>query len=163
MNTTTVACRNCGKRFDRPRHAKPVRGLKRTSGGEAAFVETAAYCSNRCRQDAYRIRKDIKAGIPASGRKRRPTKVRLTPRTPVTNAEKSFPDTYAHSPVTRAEIGKEIQRSVTPKKTGLDPLIVPDEKWPGMYRLRLPHDTLSDMLNLVRAKDCARVIREGTQ
>jgi len=33
--------------------------------------------------------------------------------------------------------------------------IVPDEKWPSMWRVRLPDGTLSDMVNLIRAKDAA--------
>jgi hypothetical protein len=31
--------------------------------------------------------------------------------------------------------------------------IVPDGQWPGMYRLSLPQGSLSDMVNLTRAKD----------
>jgi hypothetical protein len=32
-------------------------------------------------------------------------------------------------------------------------VIVPDAKWPGMYRVWHPDGTLSDMVNLTRAKD----------
>jgi hypothetical protein len=35
----------------------------------------------------------------------------------------------------------------------LDPRIVPDARWPKMYRLRLPDGSLSDMANLTRIKD----------
>jgi hypothetical protein len=31
--------------------------------------------------------------------------------------------------------------------------IVPDAKWPGMYRIRRPDGSLSDTVNLTRAKD----------
>lgn len=31
--------------------------------------------------------------------------------------------------------------------------IVPDAKYPGMYRLRIPDGSLSDIVNLTRAKD----------
>jgi hypothetical protein len=44
----------------------------------------------------------------------------------------------------------------TPTKRESKPLpsgIVPDAKWPGMYRLRLPDGSLSVMVNLTRAKD----------
>src|SRR5262249_15993146 len=34
--------------------------------------------------------------------------------------------------------------------------IVPDAKWPGMYRLVRSDGTLSDMVNLTRAKDALR-------
>jgi hypothetical protein len=33
--------------------------------------------------------------------------------------------------------------------------VVPDEEWPGMYRVRPPDGSLSDMLNVTRAKDAA--------
>jgi hypothetical protein len=39
--------------------------------------------------------------------------------------------------------------------------IIPDSKWPGMYRLRRPDGTLSDMVNVIRAKDAlASLYRE---
>lgn len=31
--------------------------------------------------------------------------------------------------------------------------VVPDAKWPGMWRVRTPDGRLSDMVNLARAKD----------
>ena len=34
--------------------------------------------------------------------------------------------------------------------------IVPEAKWSGMYRLRLPDGSLSAMVNLARAKDALR-------
>ena len=36
--------------------------------------------------------------------------------------------------------------------------IVPDEKYSGMWRVRYPDGTLSDMVNRVRAKDAARAL-----
>jgi hypothetical protein len=33
--------------------------------------------------------------------------------------------------------------------------IVPDAEWPEMYRVRRPDGTLTDMVNLTRAKDAA--------
>jgi hypothetical protein len=33
--------------------------------------------------------------------------------------------------------------------------VVPDARWPGMYRIRLRDGRLSDMVNLARAKDAA--------
>jgi hypothetical protein len=38
----------------------------------------------------------------------------------------------------------------------LDPRIVPDAKWPGMYRIRKPDGTLTDMANLTRIRDALR-------
>jgi len=53
-------------------------------------------------------------------------------------------------------------RSVTLTPQGrraskLDPRIVPDAKWPDMYRLRDPDGRLSDMVNLTPAKDALLV------
>jgi hypothetical protein len=36
--------------------------------------------------------------------------------------------------------------------------IVPDSKWSGIYRLRRPDGTLSDTVNLTRAKDALAVV-----
>jgi hypothetical protein len=33
--------------------------------------------------------------------------------------------------------------------------IIPDAKWPGMYRVEYPPGTISDMANLTRCKDAA--------
>jgi hypothetical protein len=45
-------------------------------------------------------------------------------------------------------------RPQPPKK--LDRRIVPDSKWPGMFRIRRPDGSLSDMANLTRIKDALR-------
>jgi len=39
-----------------------------------------------------------------------------------------------------------------PKKPDLDPRIVPDAHWAGMYRIRKPDGSLTDMVNLTRAR-----------
>jgi hypothetical protein len=38
---------------------------------------------------------------------------------------------------------------------------VPDDTYPGMWRVRLPDGKLSDMLNPTRARDAARTIALG--
>jgi hypothetical protein len=43
-----------------------------------------------------------------------------------------------------------------PTSRALPKGIVPDDTWPGMYRLRLPDGSLSDMVNLTRARDAAK-------
>jgi hypothetical protein len=40
-------------------------------------------------------------------------------------------------------------------------VVVPDPKWPGMWRVRWPDGTFSDITNLSRAKDAAAAILEG--
>jgi hypothetical protein len=48
----------------------------------------------------------------------------------------------------------------TPALVKLDRRIVPDEKWPDMYRLKRPDGSLSDMANLARIKDALRTLNE---
>jgi hypothetical protein len=39
--------------------------------------------------------------------------------------------------------------------------IEPDQNWPGMWRVRLPGGYLTDMVNLLRAKDAAAPLALG--
>jgi len=36
--------------------------------------------------------------------------------------------------------------------------VVPDDRWSGMWRVKLPNGQLSDMVNLTRAKDAAMAL-----
>jgi hypothetical protein len=36
-------------------------------------------------------------------------------------------------------------------------IVVPDLDWPNMYRVRMPDGRLTDMVNLTRARDAARL------
>jgi hypothetical protein len=47
------------------------------------------------------------------------------------------------------------------KAPKLDPRIVPDEHWPGMYRIRRADGSLSDMANLTRCHDALRSFDEA--
>jgi hypothetical protein len=38
--------------------------------------------------------------------------------------------------------------------------VVPDPDWPAMYRVRSPDGSLTDMVNLTRARDAARCFAE---
>jgi hypothetical protein len=49
------------------------------------------------------------------------------------------------------------QRRKAPK---LDPRVVPHEHWPGMFRIRRPDGSLSDMVNLTRVRDALCSIRD---
>jgi hypothetical protein len=52
------------------------------------------------------------------------------------------------------------------QKTGRAPLkmilrdytVVPDPEWPNMYRVRRPDGSLTDMVNLTRARDAVSVL-----
>jgi hypothetical protein len=69
----TAVCRHCAQRFNRQRHTNRYQ----RAGGN--LIASMAYCSPACRQAAYRVRKDIKAGIPTSARRHRIGKRRLRP------------------------------------------------------------------------------------
>jgi hypothetical protein len=57
------------------------------------------------------------------------------------------------------EISNEIQPILRIGRGQLGAVsIVPDTKWPNMYRLRFPDGRLSDMLNLTRAKDALKAV-----
>jgi len=36
--------------------------------------------------------------------------------------------------------------------------VVPDQQWPGMYRVRMPGGRVTDMVNLTRARDAAQAL-----
>lgn len=36
--------------------------------------------------------------------------------------------------------------------------IVPDDRWPGMFRVRRPDSSLTDMVNRTRARDAAKSV-----
>jgi hypothetical protein len=101
---------------------------------------TARYCGDACRKAAQRNRD---RGLPDRAPTRAPAavtgallSVTGTPHTCSRNATRS---------VTLTPQGRRASK--------LDPRIVPDAKWPDMYRLRDPDGRLSDMVNLTRAKD----------
>jgi hypothetical protein len=93
---------------------------------------TARFCSNRCRLNSHRS---------------------VAARTPLTATETPPGAIVSVS----GAVGLQKQSpAISETLSGGRPLprgIVPDAKWSGMYRLRLPDGELSDMVNLTRAKD----------
>ena len=85
------------------------------------------FCSPRCKQAAYRKRN--------AGR--------------LKTAQGANTQATVTCPVEDIENVGEIGT----KKTVLHPRIVPDKCYPNMYRFKLPDGSLSDMVNLTRAKD----------
>jgi hypothetical protein len=145
----TAVCPVCNKRFERGRH----RNQFHRAG--ARVIESSRYCSPKCRQSAWRKRRDIRNEIP-----RRRRRIRNTERK---NPGPATGRITLHASVTRPKISQRFQYSGTPKKTilgprSLPPGIVPDEHYRGMYRLRLPDGSLSDMVNLTRAKDALAAV-----
>jgi hypothetical protein len=92
---------------------------------------TATYCSSRCRAKSHR-------------------RIPLTANTEPQGA-------YAKAEDTNSAQTAFSDNSRTLK---LPKGIVPDAKYPGMYRLLLPGGGLSDMVNLTRAKDALRALTE---
>jgi hypothetical protein len=109
----TAVCRHCDKRFNLRRHTNRYQH----AGGN--LIGSMAYCSPACRQAAYRIRKDIRAGIPASARRHRIGKRRLRPPASVTKAIKPSLGTNLASSVTEHEILSRIQWAAWCEKTPL--------------------------------------------
>jgi hypothetical protein len=98
---------------------------------------TARFCSPRCRVAAQRARD-------------RGTYIRLAATRPSV-----APAAVLSVTATLGMSDGQKPQSVTlrRKPLKLDPRIVPDPKWPGMYRIKRPDGSLSDMTNLTRAKD----------
>ena len=119
----TAVCRQCNKRFPLNRRTNQYR----RAGG--AFHTATLYCSSRCKQAAFRKRNARKAENAKNHRLE-----------PIDNIVKFRPE----------------KTTLDPSRKGIPSLpegIVADAQWPGMYRLVQPDGTLSDMVNLTRAKD----------
>src|SRR5262249_43199491 len=100
---------------------------------------TARFCSPRCRKAAQRARD------------------RGTPNNVAVTRPSAVPNSFLSVTAAIAISERQKPQSVTlrqPRKSPtLHPRIVPDHKWLGMYRVRQPDGSLSDMVNLARAKD----------
>ena len=98
---------------------------------------TARFCSPRCRKATQRARD---RGMPINGAATRPG-VGLDAGLSVTRT------------IGMSEGQKPQSVTLRRKPPKLDPRIVPDAQWAGMYRIRRPDGTLTDMVNLTRAKE----------
>jgi hypothetical protein len=98
---------------------------------------TARFCSPRCRKATQRARD---RGLPLKA-----------PSQAHRDGASAFLSVTA--PVGMSEGQNPQSVTLRRKSHKLDPRIVPDQKWPGMYRIRRRDGTLSDMVNLTRAKE----------
>jgi hypothetical protein len=107
---------------------------------------TARFCSPRCRKATQRARD---RGAPIRVAAKRPSVA--------TDAVLSVTTSIGMSAGQKPE-------SVTlrRKPAKIDPRIVPDPKGPGMYRIKRPDGSLSDMANLTRCRDALRGFDEGS-
>jgi hypothetical protein len=108
---------------------------------------TARFCGPRCRVAAKRTRD---RGTPLARAATRPS---MAP-----NAVLSVT-----APIGMSDRQKPQIDTLRRKPPKLDPRIAPDAKWPAMFRLRLPDGSLSDMVNLTRAKDALAVVCEESK
>ena len=102
-------------------------------------LSTARYCSSRCRLLRHRA---SRPAMPARGGE---------------TADGAFLSVSGY-PTTQPRgngIGETLR---APQARALPRGIVPDANWPGMYRVQLADGTLSDMLNLTRARDLLRIV-----
>jgi hypothetical protein len=134
---TTIPCRQCGNKFA-PAFRAGRDSARRTSR-KARTLTDARFCSNRCRQANYRWRSAVTG-----------------------NEEKAHPAPRVLSAVTVALQHIDNTGEFYTKNEDARPGwgIVPDAKWPGMYRMRRPDGSLSDMVNLARVKDALREAKE---
>lgn len=98
---------------------------------------TARFCSPRCRVAAQRARD-------------RGTPIQVAATRPGVAADAVLSVT---TPIGMSEGQKPQSVTLRRKPLKLDPRIVPDEHWPDMYRVQRSDGSLSDMVNLTRAKD----------
>ena len=98
---------------------------------------TARFCSPRCRVAAQRARD-------------RGTPIGVAATRPGVAADAVLSVTAT---VEMSEGQKPQSVTLRRKPPKLDPRIVPDAQWAGMYRIRRPNGTLTDMVNLTRANE----------
>jgi len=98
---------------------------------------TARFCKARCRKAAQRARD---RGIPAT-----------VPATRPGVGQDAVLSVTAPVAMSRGQNPRSVTLRRKPLK--LHPRIVPDAKYPGLYRIRRPDGSLTDMTNLTRAKE----------
>jgi hypothetical protein len=112
--------------------ATPRLSVTRSCGASFTPLRSSArFCSTRCRTAAHRSSTAVCNATTARKKAR--------------SAIKSTPGIVATP-----------RLSVT-----RNPRIVVDERWSGVYRLRLPDGSLSDMVNLARARDALASLERG--
>jgi hypothetical protein len=125
---------------------------KAMAGRERSLHKGRRYCSDTCRKLASKERRVPLQPSPAP------------PLQPSLEASKEALGTIPLSTVTSVASALDVSMGYEGPKSGRAPLqmtfrrgvVVPDPDWPGMYRVSKPDGSLSDMVNLTRARDAAR-------
>ena len=150
----TGECRHCGKRF--PIALRQGRNSRRARAGQERSYQDQLYCSATCRKLASKARR-TRSETPVTG----PI---IRAGTPVKAVEGTKPFsgvTTATAPISLATISGA-QKSTRPalQMTFGRYTVVPDTEWLFMYRVRRPDGSLTDIVNLTRARDAARCFAE---
>jgi hypothetical protein len=134
----TRKCSYCGERFALTRRRGRNSGRRKCTTNRSYHMG-ARYCREACRKAA------------SKARRRASTVAQIPEKT----AERSHPlSSVTRSPAEhcfQSENSNEKSTRGSPKN--LDPRIVPDERWPGMFRIRRRDGSLTDMVNLTRAHE----------
>jgi hypothetical protein len=147
----TGECRHCGKRF--PIALRQGKDSYKARAGRERSYQDQRYCSATCRKLASKARR-ARLGKPLQG----PV---LKAATHLESPEGSKPFsgvTNAPNPINLA-IVSGASKSTLPMTFG-GYTVVPDTEWLFMYRVRRPDGSLTDMVNLTRARDAARCFAE---
>jgi hypothetical protein len=153
MTATMRKCSRdgCGERFSLAFRGgrnsdKAMAGRKRT------YHDARRYCSDTCRKLASKARR-----APIN----RPV---IRPATHLKAPEATTPLSTVTTTTNLVDISAVFgaQKSTRPplQMTFGDYTVVPDPEWPAMYRVRSPDGSLTDMVNLTRARDAARCFAE---
>ena len=149
----SARCLNCRSTFEPSRYQNRFK----SAAGEDARRVPALYCSNACKQAAYRKR--------VEGRPETPTG-RCETACSVSDLDVAAP--ALRRSVTRALTTPSQAHEIrAPKPVAVERrypgnvLVVPDDTYAGMYRVRHPDGTLTDMTNRARAWDAARPLSDA--
>jgi hypothetical protein len=148
----TRKCARCGQRFElAERRGRNSGRCPPKETGKRVYHEGARYCSETCRKLASKARRAA-FQQPSPGAVKNGSKPLEVPST-VTRVENSF--------ATSIPCESKNQGQASPKRPALKGRIVPDPKWPGMYRIKRWDGSLSDMANLTRCRDGLRSFDEA--
>jgi hypothetical protein len=150
-DATTRKCAHCGERFSLVQRSGRDSYRARASR-ERSYHEEQRYCSANCRKAASKARRG-RSGTPVKGPVSRPSM-----------RQKAAQGTKTFSGVTTADPPINLATIYGPQKSTRPALqmtfgrytVVPDMEWLFMYRGRRPDGTLTDMVNLTRARDAAQ-------
>jgi hypothetical protein len=150
-STTRICARlGCGEHFSLV--LRGGRNSRKAAGRKPSYHKGRRYCSDACRKLASKRRLGPHQSSPEA------SEIRPAER------QNEDPATGVLSTVTTAENSVDILRTYNSKKSGRASLkmifgaytVVPDPDWPKMYRVRRPDGSLTEMVNLTRARDAAR-------